>query len=133
MTTPSRTYSPAQAAYLIARAKYDVAADEAREHTAAFDAFCDRECAGMTEDEADAWLRARCVDAQPEPVLVRQSEAMTALRAAEEAVVAWALGVALTKARTAAQRAGIKTCNEQGMRSYTMRPKLVDLAMRLDA
>lgn len=125
----SRTYSPAQSAYLLARAAYEVAREEARALTAAFDAYCDRETEGMTEDEADAWLRALCVNAQPDPVLVAESNARTALTAAEDALIAWAVA-ALDSTATPKQRADLATLRTA--RSGPTRDRIVDTMMRLD-
>lgn len=129
----SRTYSPAQTAYLLALATEEAVKAEAREVTIAFDAYCDRETEGMSEDEATAWLRAQCENAQPNPVLVRYSEASRALAAAEVALVEWSIAVALRAARTRSEREAAEVCRDRGMRSYSARPKLVALAMQLNA
>ena len=129
----SRTFAPAQTAYLAARAIADLCNEEARAVSDAYDAFCEAETAGMTEEQERAWNAAQVANAQPNPVLVRQTAALDALKEAEDALINWSLDVALTAARTTSQRADVETCRRVGMRSYSGRPKLVDIAMRLDA
>lgn len=129
----SRAFAPAQAAYLLARAAADLCNEEARAHSDAYDAFCERETAGMTEEQERAWTAAQIANAQPSPVLARQVAALSALRAAEDALIAWCLDSAAAVARTATERAALETCRNLGAKSYAGRPKLIELAMRLAA
>jgi hypothetical protein len=127
-----RTYAPAQLAYLAARAAYDVAKAEADAHMDAYEALADELEATLSPAEYAAWCEARRNDG-PTPVLVAQSDALNALRAAERALLTWALDDLAPKARTAAHRAAIETMRTVKPWQVKAYDGVIDLAMRYDA
>jgi hypothetical protein len=127
-----RTYAPAQLAYLAARAAYDVAKAEADAHMNAYEAMADELEATLSPVEYAAW-QADQRNAGPTPVLVRQCEALDALRAAERALLTWALDDLAPKARTAAHRAAIETMRTVKPWQVKAYDGVIDLAMRYDA
>lgn len=118
----SRIFSPAQTAYLVARAHLDTLKAE-------FFAVAPV-CPDSDDDTAldayeDAYTAAR--------VAIGMSDAECALRNAEQALVDWSSACALAVARTDSARESVEIVRTRGMKSLTQRPKIIDLAMRLDA
>ena len=125
----SRPYSPAQLAYLNARAAYEVARDAANAHMAAYEAMADENEATMTPVDYAAWCEEQR-NAGPSPVLVAQMEALTALRNAERELLTWALDTLTPHARTATHRAAIETIRSVKPWQVKAYDGAIDLAMR---
>jgi hypothetical protein len=127
----TRTYSPAQLAYLAARAAYDVAKADADAVMAAYEAMCDEKEATLTPSEFEAWQTERRSD-PPNPILVAQCEALAVRQAAERALLDWCVAKVAPLATTPKQRAdleAVRTC-KPWLGTYA---KALDLAMRLEA
>lgn len=119
----SRTYSPAQAAYIVARAALDTVRAEV---TAAYPAHPGNDCDDAT---FDAYCDA-CADVDAAHRLAHYEHACMK---AEAELVEWSTEIAAKVARTKAERDAIDLCRTQGMRRPDSRAKLIDLAMALAA
>jgi hypothetical protein len=127
----ARTFTPAQSAYLIARAAYDVARDEAHAVDLAYDALCDRMEASLTPAEYDAWRADRRNDG-PNPILVAQSRALDTLRAAERALIDQTIDKVSHLAKSPEQKAALATMRTVKPWQVKAYDGVIDLAMRFD-
>jgi hypothetical protein len=127
-----RTYSPAQTAYLIARAAYEVSRDEAAACDAAYDDLCDANEASMTAADYAAWRLAQR-DAPSNPILVAHSRALDALRVAERALIDWTLATVAPLATRPEQRGYLETIRTVKPWQVKAYDGVISLAMRLDA
>ena len=120
----ARTYSPAQTAYLVARAAVDTIRAEVKATAPAEPA------ADCDIDTFDAWC-----DAVAEiEIAANLGRYESALMDAEQALVEWSLTTALKTAPGRADAAeAVAVCLDKGMRRPGPRAKLIDLAMRLAA
>ncbi len=127
----SRAYSIAQAAYLVARASFEVAKEAADAHMEEYERAYDVATADMDDDTRKAYDAMLIATAEPTPVLVEYTNACKALHAAERALLDWQALAILPKARTAEQRAAVEAVRSCRPTSLVY-PKAIDLAMRLD-
>lgn len=127
MITFPPSMSPAQRTYAVARAMFEATQPEARRVTAEFDAYCDRETAGMTDAQIADWFDRQ--PAEPHPALVAADLARRALHVAENAMLDWSAAV-VGRIATPEQRAMIAKVNATLNVSY--RARAVDLAFHLD-
>ena len=117
MSQPRRNFSPAQLAYLTARANLDVL-------TAELDILCPDCADNATEAEVNAWAEAMEVQAEA----LGMDKARDDLRAAKKALIAWVVEVVAPLA-TPKQAATIRGLAA----NYRAQDRLVELAMRLAA
>lgn len=128
-----RTFSPAQHAYLLAKASYDLASAAADAHMAAYEAAYEAATAGMTEAEVAAYDAHLLANDRPSPILVAQCDALDVLRKAERALLDWCAATVLPLARTEEQRTAIESVRTVKPFYTAQYAKAIDLAMRLDA
>jgi hypothetical protein len=127
-----RTYSPAQTAYLIARAAYEVSRNEAAACDAAYDDLCDANESSMTAADYAAWRLAQR-DAPSNPILVDHSRAFDVLRAAERALIDWTLALVAPLATRLDQREYLETIRTVKPWQVKAYDGVISIAMRLDA
>ena len=119
------TMSPAQTAYCLARATYDVAIAEQNR-------LAPPPAQGAPESEVDAWLDA----SEEAHVSLGLSRLFDALRAAEDAMLAWSFEVARKEAGRSKAKLAIIAEVEANIGKplhLTSRTRAIDIALRLAA
>lgn len=122
-----------QLAYIVAKANYDEVSAEYNENASIFDDACiaagDPEGAEYVAFNA-AWMAANPdLAAKGDRLCAAQSRASEALEVATVALLGWCYDVALPLAKSEEERANLRKVRDT--KSYTYRPKAIDLAMRL--
>ena len=122
---PAAAMSPVQTAYCLARASYDAAIAEQNRLAPA-------PAQGAPESEVDAWLDA----SEEAHESLGLSRLFDALRAAEDAMLAWSFGVARKEAGRSRAKLALIADIESNIGKpmhLTTRTKAIDIALRLAA